>query len=63
MKYVRSTQLAVSKTQGAIGVPSGKYQIVASVRGYQAVEKDGGAVELDRDIDNFVLALNRGAGR
>jgi hypothetical protein len=46
-----------------IGVPSGKYQIFASVRGYQPAEKDGGAVEVDSDIDNFVVALNRGAGR
>ena len=45
-----------------IGVPSGKYQIFASVRGYQAAE-DSGLLEVDRDIDNFVLALNRATGR
>jgi len=43
-----------------IGVPRGKYQIFPSVRGYQETKKDGGAIEVGRDIDNFVLALNRG---
>ncbi len=42
-----------------LGVPSGKYQIFASVRGYQEAEKGGGAVDVDRDIDNFTLILNR----
>jgi hypothetical protein len=59
----QTVQLAPDGRFEFIGVPSGKYQIFASVRGYQEAEKDGGAVEVDRDIDNFALALNRGAGR
>jgi Carboxypeptidase regulatory-like domain len=46
-----------------IGVPSGKYEIFASVRGYHEAEKDGGEVDVDRDLDNFVLAMARGAKR
>jgi hypothetical protein len=46
-----------------IGVPSGKYEIFASVRGYQEAKKDGGEVEVDRDLDNFVLAMARSAKR
>jgi hypothetical protein len=46
-----------------IGVPTGKYQISASVRGYQEAREDGGAVEVDREIDNFALALNRSVVR
>jgi hypothetical protein len=33
------------------------------VRGYQEAKEDDGAVDVGRDIDNFVLALNRSGGR
>jgi hypothetical protein len=59
----QTVQLAPEGRFEFVGVPSGKYQIFASVRGYQEAEEDGGAVEVDRDIDNFVLPLNRAAGR
>jgi hypothetical protein len=59
----QTVQLAPDGWFEFIGVPSGKYQISASVRGYQEAANDGGAVEVDRDIDNFVLALDRGAKR
>jgi hypothetical protein len=59
----QTVQLAPDGRFEFIGVPSGKYRIIASVRGYQEAEKDSGAVEVDRDVDNFVLALNRSAGR
>jgi hypothetical protein len=59
----QTVQLAPDGRFEFISVPSGKYQIFASVRGYQSAEKDGGAVEVDSDIDNFVVALDRGAGR
>jgi hypothetical protein len=45
-----------------IGVPSGKYQMFASVLRYQA-GKDSRVVEVDHDIDNFILVLNPSAGR
>ncbi len=59
----QTVQLAPDGRFEFFGVAGGKYQISASVSGYQQAENDGGAVEVDRDIDNFVLALNRGGGR
>jgi hypothetical protein len=59
----QTVQLAPDGRFEFIGVPSGKYQLFASVRGYQEADKNGGAVDVDRNIDNFVLALNRGTGR
>jgi Carboxypeptidase regulatory-like domain len=59
----QSVRLAPDGQFEFIGVPGGKYEIFASVRGYREAEKDAGAIQVDHDIDNFVLALNRVTGR
>jgi hypothetical protein len=59
----QTVQLAPDGRFEFSGVASGKYQIFASVRGYQQSDKDTGTVDVDHDIDNLVLALNRSAGR
>jgi hypothetical protein len=43
------------------GVPNGKYETFASVRGYQSSEN--GTLTVDRDIDEFRLVLSRQARR
>jgi hypothetical protein len=42
-----------------VGLPTGKYEIVPSVRGYR-LQENRGTIEttIDRDIDNFAIALD-----
>jgi hypothetical protein len=60
------SQIAMLQPDGTFefaGLPSGKYSIFASVRGYQAKRKEGGmpmeSLQIDRDITGYVLSLDR----
>jgi len=42
-----------------VSLPTGDYQIFASVRGYKSGANQDAATTVDRDIDNFTIKLDR----